>query len=63
MSAKIIDGKAIARKLRAEYRARALDTVGYVQRTLADAARGGFFASQRADEDYYAVTGRLASLW
>jgi uncharacterized protein YyaL (SSP411 family) len=44
---------------RADYRARALDTVNYVQRTLADAARGGFFASQRADEDYYAVSGSI----
>jgi uncharacterized protein YyaL (SSP411 family) len=44
---------------RADYRARALDTVGYVQRTLADQTRGGFFASQRADEDYYGVSGSI----
>jgi uncharacterized protein len=44
---------------RPDYRARALDAVGYVQRTLADPARGGFFASQRADEDYYGVSGSI----
>jgi hypothetical protein len=44
---------------RADYRARALDTVGYVRRTLADAARGGFHASQGADEDFYALSGSI----
>ncbi len=44
---------------RPDYRARALDAVRYVQRTLADPARGGFFASQRADEDYYGVSGSI----
>jgi uncharacterized protein YyaL (SSP411 family) len=44
---------------RADYRARALDTVAYVRRTLSDAARGGFYASQRADEDYYGVSGSI----
>ena len=44
---------------RADYQARALDAVGYVQRTLADTARGGFYASQRADQDYYAMSGSI----
>jgi uncharacterized protein YyaL (SSP411 family) len=44
---------------RADYRARALDAVAYVQRTLADPVRGGFFASQRGDADYYAVSGSI----
>jgi len=44
---------------RPDYQGRALDAVGYVQRTLADTTRGGFYASQRADEDYYAVSGSI----
>lgn len=44
---------------RPEYRAVALDVVAYVRRTLADTARGGFFASQRADDDFYAVSGSI----
>jgi uncharacterized protein YyaL (SSP411 family) len=44
---------------RADYRACALDAVAYVQRTLAHGTRPGFFASQRADEDYYGVSGSI----
>ena len=39
------------------YRERAAGIVGYVGRTLADAARGGFFASQRGDPAYYGFAG------
>ena len=44
---------------RDEYRERALDVVRYVRRTLSDETRGGFFSSQRADEEYYAVSGSI----
>ena len=44
---------------RASWRERARDVMRYVQRTLADAARGGFYASQRADEEYYAVNASI----
>jgi uncharacterized protein len=44
---------------RDDYRERALDVVRYVRRTLSDETRGGFFASQRADEEYYAVNGSI----
>jgi uncharacterized protein len=44
---------------RASWRERARDVMRYVQRTLADAARGGFYASQRADEDYYVVNASI----
>ncbi len=37
----------------------ARDVIAYVQRTLSDRQRGGFFASQRADEDYYAVSASI----
>ena len=39
----------------APYRAKAIDIVRYVHGTLADTVDGGFFASQRADEGYYAL--------
>jgi uncharacterized protein YyaL (SSP411 family) len=44
---------------RASWRERARDVMRYVQRTLADGTRGGFFASQRADEEYYAVNASI----
>jgi uncharacterized protein YyaL (SSP411 family) len=44
---------------RPAYRERALDVIRYVQRTLHDHQRGGFYASQRADEDYYMVSGSI----
>jgi uncharacterized protein YyaL (SSP411 family) len=44
---------------RDDLRDRAVDVVRYVRRTLADETRGGFFASQRADEEYYAVSGSV----
>ena len=44
---------------RASWRERARDVMRYVQRTLADTTRGGFYASQRADEDYYAVNASI----
>ena len=40
-----------------DYRERAAGIVGYVGRTLVDAARGGFFASQRGDPAYYGLAG------
>ena len=39
----------------APYRAKAIDILRYVHGTLADKVAGGFFASQRADEGYYAL--------
>jgi uncharacterized protein len=44
---------------RASWRERARDVMRFVQRTLADATRGGFYASQRADEDYYVVNASI----
>jgi uncharacterized protein len=44
---------------RASWRERARDVMRYVQRTLADTTRGGFYASQRADEDYYLVNASI----
>src|SRR5215212_9154664 len=44
---------------RASWRERARDVMRYVQRTLADSTRGGFYASQRGDEDYYAVNASI----
>lgn len=41
------------------YAERAAEAMRYVVRTLADSRRGGFFASQRADDDYYAVAGSI----
>jgi uncharacterized protein YyaL (SSP411 family) len=35
------------------YRNKSIDLIRYLHGTLADTAAGGFFASQRADEDYY----------
>lgn len=49
-----------ARRLdRPAYRQRALDAIRYVHRTLADPAEGLFFASQQADEEYYALSGSI----
>jgi uncharacterized protein len=53
----LIDAAAVLE--RASWRERARDVMRYVQRTLGDAARGGFYASQRADEDYYAVNASI----
>lgn len=39
------------------YRERAAGIVGYVRGTLADGARGGFFASQRGDPAHYGLAG------
>ena len=39
----------------APYRAKAIDILRYVHGTLADPVDGGFFASQRADEQYYTL--------
>jgi uncharacterized protein YyaL (SSP411 family) len=44
---------------RPAYLERAREVIAYVQRTLSDRQRGGFFASQGADEDYYAVSGSI----
>ena len=44
---------------RASWRERARDVMRYVQRTLADTGRGGFYASQRADEEFYAVNASI----
>jgi uncharacterized protein YyaL (SSP411 family) len=44
---------------RASWRDRARDVMRYVRRTLADPLRGGFYASQRADEEYYAVNASI----
>jgi uncharacterized protein len=44
---------------RASWRTRAQDVMRFVQRTLADRTRGGFYASQRADEDYYVVNASI----
>jgi uncharacterized protein YyaL (SSP411 family) len=44
---------------RPAYVDRARDAIAYVQRTLSDRQRGGFFASQGADEDYYAVSASI----
>ena len=41
------------------YRQRAADIMRYVQRTLFDAAAGAFFASQCADDEYYALSGSI----
>jgi uncharacterized protein YyaL (SSP411 family) len=57
MAAVLVDAAAVFG--RADYRARGFDTVAYVRRTLSDAARGGFYASQRADEDFYGVSGSI----
>jgi uncharacterized protein len=46
---------------RVSYRERALDTIAYVRRTLGDATAGGFYASQRADEEYYLLSGSIRS--
>jgi uncharacterized protein len=42
-----------------EYRERAVDAIRFVRRTLSDPDRGGFFASQKGDEEYYALNGSL----
>jgi uncharacterized protein YyaL (SSP411 family) len=44
---------------RPEYRESAVDAIGYVTRSLSDPSRGGFFASQKADDEYYALSGSL----
>jgi uncharacterized protein YyaL (SSP411 family) len=44
---------------RPAYRECALEVIRYVQRTLHDRERGGFYGSQRADEDYYMVSGSI----
>jgi uncharacterized protein len=44
---------------RANWRDRARDVIRFVQRTLADPTRGGFRASQRADEEYYLVNASI----
>jgi uncharacterized protein YyaL (SSP411 family) len=44
---------------RASWRDRARDVMRFVERTLADRTQGGFRASQRADEDYYAVSASI----
>jgi hypothetical protein len=53
----LIDASVIFR--RESWRERARDIMRYVQRTLSDPARGGFYASQRADEDYYVVNASI----
>ena len=53
----LVDGSIVFD--RASWRERARDVMRYVQRTLADTTRGGFYASQRADEDYYAVNASI----
>ena len=68
-SEKMLDGNAALLRVylrawetfgHAPYRAKAIDILRYVHGTLADPVDGGFFASQRADEQYYAlrVAGR-----
>jgi uncharacterized protein len=41
------------------WRDRAQEIMRYVQRTLSDPVHGGFFASQRADEDFYAASASI----
>ena len=50
---------AARRTGRIGYHRRAGDVVRYVHRTLADPERGVFFASQQADEEYYASSGSI----
>jgi len=38
---------------------RARDIMRFVERTLCDRTRGGFFASQRADDDYHGVSASI----
>jgi uncharacterized protein YyaL (SSP411 family) len=57
MAALLVDAAAVFG--RADYRARGLDTVAYVRRSLSDAVRGGFYASQRADEEFYGLSGSI----
>jgi uncharacterized protein YyaL (SSP411 family) len=38
---------------------RARDVMRFVERTLCDRSRGGFFASQRADDEYHSVSGSI----
>ncbi len=40
---------------------RARDIMRFVERTLSDRRRGGFFASQRADDEYHGVSGSIRS--
>lgn len=49
---------AAARFDRPAYRERARDVIRYVHRTLAD-PEAGFFASQQADDEYYALAGSI----
>lgn len=44
---------------RPAWRDRAIDILRYVQRTLSDPVRGGFFASQSADEEFYATSASI----
>lgn len=46
---------------RASYRERALDVLAYVRRTLSAGDAGGFYASQRADEEYYMLGASIRS--
>jgi uncharacterized protein YyaL (SSP411 family) len=57
MASVLVDAAAVFG--RTDYRARGMDAVAYVRRSLCDAARGGFYASQRADEEYYGVSGSI----
>ena len=63
-SEKMLDGNAALLRVylqasetfeHAPYRAKAIDVLRYVHSTLADPVDGGFLASQRADEHYYAL--------
>ena len=63
-SEKMLDGNAALLRVylrawetfeHAPYRAKAIDILRYVHGTLADPVDGGFFASQRADEQYYTL--------
>ena len=49
----LLDGWSVLGEPR--YRDRAADLIRYVQNNLVDSEQGGFFASQAADEDYYAA--------
>jgi len=44
---------------RPAWRDRAKDVMRYVQRTLSDSVRGGFFASQAADEEFYMANASI----
>jgi uncharacterized protein len=59
MVALLVDASVVLDRV--GYRERAGDVIAYVRRTLSDATAGGFHASQRADEEYYLLSGSIRS--